>query len=235
MWLLLGTFAVVGLSKRELDGTDLLTFCGLAYLALLARRNYGPFALAAVPILVRHLSCVLEDWRGQNLGAFFKREARLITSPPLPTGLEPEYSSPPLWQRILNLSIAALLGLVIMLKLVVVTHPALVGSYLEQQFPVQAVAWLAENQPAGRLLNEYNWGGYLQWSLPGSPVFVDGRTDLFGDKVIGDWMTLVGAGPGWQEQLTRYPIDLVLLEPSRPLFLPYKHRAGSVSMQINRR
>lgn len=225
LWLLLGTFAAVGLSKRELDGTDLLTFCGLAYLALLARRNYGPFALAAVPILVRHLACVLEDWRGQNLGAFFKREPQPIPSPPLPTVLEPDYSSPPLWQRILNLSIAALLALVIMLKLVVVTHPALVGSYLEQQFPVQAVEWLAENQPAGRLLNEYNWGGYLQWSLPGSPVFVDGRTDLFGDQVIGDWMTLVGAGPGWQEQFARYPIDLVLLEPSRPL-LSALHEQG---------
>lgn len=217
LWLLLGTFAGVGLSKRQLDGTDLLTFCGLAYLALLARRNYGPFALMAVPILVRHAASIAVDWRSAGLPFLARWTARHTP------GREDGDHSPavaarqPLWQHVLNLAIAAVIALAVMVKLVVVTHPVLVSGYLQQQFPVRAAAWLAENQPPGRLLNEYNWGGYLQWTLRGYPVFVDGRTDLFGDRVIGDWMTLVSAGPGWQVLLDEYAPDLVLLEPSRSL------------------
>jgi hypothetical protein len=118
---------------------------------------------------------------------------------------------------VLNLAIAALIALIVILKLFVVTHPVLVGSYMEQQYPVRAVDWLAANGQNGRLLNEYNWGGYIQWVLRDTPVFVDGRTDLFGDQVIGDWMALVSAGENWQDLLVKYQIDLMLVEAGRPL------------------
>ena len=32
-----------------------------------------------------------------------------------------------------------------------------------------------------QMFNSYNWGGYLMFALPDMPVFVDGRTDLYGD------------------------------------------------------
>jgi len=57
----------------------------------------------------------------------------------------------------------------------------------------------------------------LQWSLPSFPTFVDGRTDLFGDEVVGEWITVVQAGENWKEILARYAADLVMLEPDRPL------------------
>jgi hypothetical protein len=31
----------------------------------------------------------------------------------------------------------------------------------------------------GRLINEFDWGGYLAWKLPGYQVLLDGRTQLF--------------------------------------------------------
>jgi hypothetical protein len=67
------------------------------------------------------------------------------------------------------------------------------------------------------MLNEYNWGGYLTWFLREYPVFVDGRTDLYGDDVLGQWITAIQAGKGWQAILDRWKIKLILIEPSRPL------------------
>ncbi len=67
------------------------------------------------------------------------------------------------------------------------------------------------------MLNSYGWGGYLTWNLPEYPVFVDGRTDLYNDAIIGDWITAVNADPGWQDVLNKWDIRLVLLEPSWPL------------------
>jgi hypothetical protein len=69
----------------------------------------------------------------------------------------------------------------------------------------------------GNLLNEYGWGGYLVWHLRENPVFVDGRTDLFGDEVIGEWMQVVQGGDGWIEVVERRGVDLILLEPHRPV------------------
>ena len=49
------------------------------------------------------------------------------------------------------------------------------------------------------------------------PVFVDGRTDLFGDEIIGEWMQILQAQGDWSAQLDAWKVDWVLIEPDRPL------------------
>jgi hypothetical protein len=46
---------------------------------------------------------------------------------------------------------------------------------------------------------------------------VDGRTDLFGDEIIGEWIKLVNGESGWEEALESRNIRLILLAPDRPL------------------
>jgi hypothetical protein len=120
-------------------------------------------------------------------------------------------------RKAVNLSLVALIALVAFLKLYVVTQPSLVNAYLRAGSPVEAVNWIIENQPQGRLFSSYNWGGYLIWALPEYPVFVDGRTDLYGDEIIGEWMHIVQAGENWQQRLFDWQVNLVLIEPDRPL------------------
>jgi hypothetical protein len=206
LWLLLAVFAAVSLSGQRMDGSDLVTLLIFAFMAMLARRNYGPFALVAVPVLTRYASAAWHVWRERS--PWIERLHRKAA--PRATGSRT-------LKTVINLSLAALLGLVAFGKLYVVTQPSLVGHYVMDGYPSRAAAWLADHQEGGRMLNEYNWGGYLQWALPGYPTFVDGRTDLFGDEVIGDWIEVVQAGPGWADVLSQYQVDLVMLEPGRPL------------------
>ncbi|HNT55276.1 MAG TPA: hypothetical protein PKG95_11225 [Anaerolineaceae bacterium] len=210
IWLLLATLAACGLSGRRLDGVDLLTVTGFAYLALVARRNFGPFALVATPVLSRHLWAALQSWPERV--------------PVLQTGLDrlaarraQAKPAPPALARVINLLIVALLTFVAFIKLYIVTQPTFYGAMVDSTSPTAAVAWLRENRPAGPMLSEYGWGGYLTWHLPEYPVFVDGRTDLFGDDVIGDWLTVVEARPGWPAVLERWGVRLILLEPGRPV------------------
>jgi hypothetical protein len=86
-----------------------------------------------------------------------------------------------------------------------------------QNMPLDAVAFIKQKSPPGRLFNSYNWGGYLLWELPEYPVFIDGRTDLYNDEVIGEWLQVVRAEPGWQETLDRWEVRLILLEPGMPV------------------
>jgi hypothetical protein len=45
---------------------------------------------------------------------------------------------------------------------------------------------------------------------------VDGRTDLFGDEIISQWLTVVEGGEGWRDILNRWDINMVMVEPDRP-------------------
>lgn len=205
LWLLLAAFAAVALAGRVMDGTDLVTLLGFAFLALLAKRNFGPFALVAAPIFCRYGAFALAEWRSRATWLEKLKPVR-----------DQEQRGSAI-KKTINLAIVALLGLVGLGKLYGVTYPALVDSYLAQSFPMEGVDWLRTNRVPGRVLNEYNWGGYLQWALPGYKIFVDGRTDLFNDEIVGTWIALVQGEPGWQDTLDRYGVDLVMLQPDRSL------------------
>ena len=86
-----------------------------------------------------------------------------------------------------------------------------------ENMPLDAVAFIKRQAPPGRLFNSYNWGGYLLWELPEYPVFIDGRTDLYNDEVIDQWLRVVRGDPGWQEVLDRWDVRIILIEPSMPL------------------
>ena len=88
---------------------------------------------------------------------------------------------------------------------------------VNKNVPVGAVEWLKENKAGGHLFNSYNWGGYLAWSLPQSPVFIDGRADLFGNELINDWWNVVDGTPQGFAILDQWKVQTILLEPSWPI------------------
>ena len=89
--------------------------------------------------------------------------------------------------------------------------------YLSSQYPIEAVDTIAQLDLSCNLLNEYNWGGYLSWKLRDCLVFLDGRTDLYGDEVIGQWMDLINGKSGWEDSLRSHEIEVIVLSPDRPL------------------
>ena len=88
-------------------------------------------------------------------------------------------------------------------------------SEIIKNYPVQAVNWIQENRPGGRIFNSYNWGGYLIWRLyPEYLVFIDGRADVYGSSFLSDYKGISTIKPGWQEEFARYDIATVLIEPN---------------------
>ena len=68
---------------------------------------------------------------------------------------------------------------------------------LEQQvaagYPAEAVSYFETHPPEGRVLNYYEWGGYLGWKDPQLKVFVDSRVDIFEYAgVFKDYLDLIG-------------------------------------------
>ncbi len=212
LWLLFAVLAAVGLSARKMDAVDLLGVVGFAYLAFLAKRNFAPFALFAAPVLARYLSAAIRTWQEghppdpDQVTGMQKWLARMRARPVSPR-----------LRLALNLALATLVCLAGIVKLVVVTQPAFVEQAASGYFPQAAVDTLQRGHKPGKIFNSYGWGGYLEWHLRGFPVFIDGRTDLFGDEITGAWIDTIQAGEGWQETFAKWQIDYCLIEPDRPL------------------
>ena len=54
------------------------------------------------------------------------------------------------------------------------------------------------------------------YAAPDYPVFVDGRTDLYDDEILGEWLDTMN-GRGWQATFDKWDIRLVVIEKDSPL------------------
>ena len=84
----------------------------------------------------------------------------------------------------------------------------------EAGFPTAALAAL----PAGPgVLAQYDWGGWLIWRAPATPVFVDGRLVPYRGAVLADYRTVLEARPGWRDAVRRRGITRILVRPGDPV------------------
>jgi hypothetical protein len=195
-WLLLITLAVLAISRKRIAASDLMLVGVFAYLAFLAARNIALFALVAPIVLTRHAAPLVEEGRKKFVL------------------LKMGKSKPFKWKRLANLGIFLVLALGVIAKATLVLPADANQGTFDRGLPLGAVTYLERERPVGNLFNSYNWGGYLVWALRDYPVFVDGRTDLYGDQFLTEWLSIVNADEGWQAKLERWDVRLVLLEPS---------------------
>jgi hypothetical protein len=76
---------------------------------------------------------------------------------------------------------------------------------------------LSSLPPGPGLVNDYDWGGFLIWYAPATPVFIDGRLFPYTGDALRDYETLVSLSPTWREVLSRRGARAVLLKPASPL------------------
>ncbi len=89
-------------------------------------------------------------------------------------------------------------------------------------YPVNAVHYLLKHPIQGRLLNAYNFGGYLIYSH--IPTFVDGRTDIFlQNHVFEDYMDLQNLNSNAPIFLDNYQFSYALLPPNYAISVYLSH------------
>jgi hypothetical protein len=88
-------------------------------------------------------------------------------------------------------------------------------------YPIEAVEWIRANrdQTGQRLYNDYAYGGFLLWWMPGTKIFIDGRMPAWrsGERAImPDYMTLMREDPDLRV-LAKYSVDWALVRKGSPL------------------
>ncbi len=201
IWLLLATLGAVGLSGRRADGSDLALVAGFAYASLLAGRNIGPFALVTAPVLSRHVRPIVERGLRAVRARGWLGPPRRVAAPPGPG------------RALVNWSLLLLVLAAAGVKAHLPLRTEFNVEHERRTLPADAVAWIREHRPEGPMFNSYNWGGYLIWHLwPDYRVFVDGRTDLYGDELLSQYLQVRFARPGFMEVLDEHGVNFVLTE-----------------------
>jgi len=202
-------FMVIGLigaawgSRLKFDWTGFLLVSGTLFMSLLAGRQIAVFAVVATPILSHHLDDMLVNhgW-----------------------ALTPRRTVP---RRMARLN-ALLIGVVLLGALTYIVGillPQPVRDAQEDFLPVRVSEYLNESDLSGAMFNSYNWGGYLMFAVPQHPVFVDGRTDLYGEFLRTYLNTALG-NDGWRDTLDEYNIAFVVVEKNSGLDINLREEPG---------
>jgi len=206
IWLLLIFFLMRNKSKYSFE--TIIPLIILGGLGFISRRNYVYFSIFAIPILGDEINRFF-DYSKNHVNWIGKINARLGKANKLPDFR---------FTKIINLTMVAILIFVIFGKIIFLGSPVVYQSYLEKSYPVEIVNILNEKDLQNlKCLNSYTWGGYLSWEIPELPIFIDGRTDLYGEKIIQDWLVIVNASENWKTELEKYQINCIILEPERPI------------------
>ena len=84
----------------------------------------------------------------------------------------------------------------------------------KEKFPVELAAKNQILLSGSRIFTSDQWADYLIYrNYPKQKVFLDGRSDFFGQKIAEDYLHLVGGRSGWKEVLEFYRFDVALVPP----------------------
>jgi hypothetical protein len=208
--LLLGALSAAWLVVKHRSFVPLVLIVGWAHLALFSARNIPLFAIIAAPFVAQALEEMLQSlecarlarWVGQVAAGFRK------------TGAEFGANDRP-WR--IHAASAAVMAVLAML----LANPAATGKlkpeFDPKYFPSQALSILRAD-PDSRIFTGDQWGDYLIYQFyPARKVFVDGRSDFYGQDFEQKFFDLMNVKYDWQHYLDQYKIDTIVLSTATPL------------------
>jgi hypothetical protein len=213
--LLLATTASLAWSPLRVRPRDILLLIASTLAALSSIRMIPFFVLIAVPILSRPVESWARADRPRLDRPLSLDQGRLDW----PSHLPKPYAG---WLNLfILLSLAGFVG--IQISRVVHRQPQIEA----QRFPAGAAACLQTHSAAGPLFNLYDWGGYLIWRLyPRTPVFIDGRADLYGESLMRQFADTYDLKGDWQKTLKEWRIRTVIVLPDSALGVALRHAPG---------
>ncbi len=95
--------------------------------------------------------------------------------------------------------------------------PAHLEAVVAEAYPAAAVAAVHAHDYQGPLYNDYNWGGFLIWSLRAPLVSLDNRGALYGVERVERFMKIWAGGEEWNADPDLAAARLIIANKGRPL------------------
>lgn len=212
--LLFMVLAGVGTGRVRADTREWLWALGFLFLALASQRHVPLFCLAAAPLIGRSaqalLQVAIEILPRLHLGS--AQQAAFVARPFRPRAGRA--------MSAINavLLVAVAVGMV-WYRALPNLLPAHQATAIAAVYPVAGADALQQLGRPLRLLNYYDYGGYLIYRLwpSGSRVFIDGRIEVYGPRVFSDYLAVSYDAPSWRDVVRRYQPDAIILPTGHPL------------------
>jgi hypothetical protein len=190
--------------------TEALLVFVWAHGALLAARNIPIFAIAAALPVAAAIQQWLLRLPDLQIAGWLRAAVRKFNRVAEETG---ETDS------LARLHLVSILGVLLVAALVYAPHPPkkFRAEFDPGYYPAGALATL-RSDPAGRIFANDEWGDYLIYRLyPDHKVFVDGRSDFYGDAFNNKYIDVVNVKYDWEKILNGFGVNTILVPPDAPL------------------
>jgi hypothetical protein len=196
------------LSKGRFTEPLLLLVFGHA--ALLAARNIPLFMIVAAPLV----AAAIEEWLALlpelRVAEWLRSAVRKFNLVAAETSGTDEIAR---WH------VASVAGALVVAALLYAPSPPkrFRAEFDPKSYPAGAIETLRHDSSA-RIFTFDQWGDYLIYRLyPRTKVFVDGRSDFYGDDFEEKCIAVLGVKYDWEKTLDGFGVDTILLPPSAPL------------------
>jgi hypothetical protein len=209
----LGTLTTFVRDRRPVRPTpprlaEILVAAALLVLALRSGRHAMLFGVGAAPLIAA-------GWA--ELGTLGLRAMARVRQPRAPSP-----TAAPLDRRARDA--IDVVVLVVLAAILTIAGGARIGTdaqraATEARYPTALLLALddAMSLRGARLFNEYTWGGFLIDARPDMPVFIDGRSEVYGDAQLERYAAIAKGGPGAADALKGLGVDVVLVKGDSPL------------------
>ncbi len=182
------------INKWKVDITKLILAGVIFYFSTGSWRHVPLFAIVAIPLLAEQISYVI----GKELKEFSKH----------------------IFMPFIVLVMVVIVGSNYYINYGVGLNNEAVYANLGN-YPYGAVEYMKANDVGNRLLNEYNWGGYLIWKYPEEKVFIDGRMAIWkwnDIEIFKETKLILGEHrQNLLDGLERWDIDHILTTSTHPI------------------
>ncbi len=198
-YLLLASIAVFAFSRVAVSWIDLGLVLLTTYMALYSARYIPLFAIITAPILLRLVDRLKGELPLNAMTWLARRSAGF--------SLLDRRSMGYFW---LTGTIVLVLSLAHMSRLHV--------QFDDKLFPAKAVDFILSESISGNIFNNEEFGDYIIYrAWPKYRVFFDGRSDMYGAILGGDYLKVARTLPGWEDVLQKRQVDWVLFNTDSTL------------------
>jgi hypothetical protein len=208
--LLSGAFAAAWFVVTRRDFVPLVLIAGWAHLALFSARNIPLFAIIAAPFVAQALYEMLSGLEHAPVAAWISRATAAFRAAAADFGETDRH-----WRLYLP-SVAAAVVVALL-----IASPNATGKlkpeYDPERYPAKALSVL-RSDPGSRIFTDDEWGDYLLYQLyPGHKVFVDGRSDFYGQDFEQKYRDVMAVQYDWEQSLSLYKVDTIVLSTKTAL------------------
>jgi hypothetical protein len=187
-----------------------ILIAGWTHLALISGRNIPILMLVAAPVIAWNMAQIVSRLAAAPVPGWLRRAVRSFDA------LAADVSET---DRVSRVHLASLAALAVVGLIMYAPAPPqkFRPEYDPKRYPAKALEFLGGAGIPNRIFTDDEWGDYLLYTLYPTKVFIDGRSDMYGDEFCQKYMDAFNVKYGWRQTLSRYGVDTILLSTEAPL------------------